>query len=142
MTESEARFEDIARKLATLEAELERSMDRCTTGGIKETGQMIIVIITYTLNFLIRSIFFLFMKSSSYSQSVHGIKILILQEKRRYLSLKKNWNLLAKICSNWKSVKRKLFKERKNTKSKLKILWNHWKELLIGMNLPQWIFRD
>ena len=32
MTESEARFEDIARKLATLEAELERSMDRCTTG--------------------------------------------------------------------------------------------------------------
>ena len=46
MTESEARFEDIARKLATLEAELERSMDRCTTGGIKETGQMIIVIIT------------------------------------------------------------------------------------------------
>ena len=51
MTESEARFEDIARKLATLEAELERSMDRCTTGGIKETGQMIIVIITYTLFF-------------------------------------------------------------------------------------------
>jgi len=35
MTESEARFEDIARKLATLEAELERSMDRCTTGEKK-----------------------------------------------------------------------------------------------------------
>ena len=34
MTESEARFEDIARKLATLEAELERSLDRCTTGNI------------------------------------------------------------------------------------------------------------
>ena len=34
MTESEARFEDIARKLATLEAELERSLDRCTTGKI------------------------------------------------------------------------------------------------------------
>jgi len=35
MTESEARFEDIARKLATLEAELERSLDRCTTGEKK-----------------------------------------------------------------------------------------------------------
>ena len=46
MTESEARFEDIARKLATLEAELERSMDRCTTGLIKETRRMIIIIIT------------------------------------------------------------------------------------------------
>ena len=32
MTESEARFEDIARKLATLEAESERSMERCTAG--------------------------------------------------------------------------------------------------------------
>ena len=48
MTESEARFEDIARKLATLEAELERSMDRCTTGGEKETPQMIVIIITST----------------------------------------------------------------------------------------------
>ena len=36
MTESEARFEDIARKLATLEAELERSLDRCTTGKIRQ----------------------------------------------------------------------------------------------------------
>ena len=50
MTESEARFEDIARKLATLEAELERSMDRCTTGGEKETPQMIVIIITSTFN--------------------------------------------------------------------------------------------
>jgi len=35
MAESEARFEDIARKLATLEAELERSLDRCTSGEKK-----------------------------------------------------------------------------------------------------------
>jgi len=35
MTESEARFEDIARKLATLEAESERSMERCTAGEKK-----------------------------------------------------------------------------------------------------------
>ena len=41
MTESEARFEDIARKLATLEAELERSMDRCTTGKIYEIYKII-----------------------------------------------------------------------------------------------------
>ena len=32
MAESERRFEDIARKLATMEGELERSMDRCAAG--------------------------------------------------------------------------------------------------------------
>ena len=32
MAESERRFEDIARKLATMEGELERSLDRCTSG--------------------------------------------------------------------------------------------------------------
>ena len=32
MAESERRFEDIARKLATMEGELERSLDRCNSG--------------------------------------------------------------------------------------------------------------
>lgn len=32
MAESERKYEDIARKLATMEGELERSNDRCTTG--------------------------------------------------------------------------------------------------------------
>ena len=40
MAESEARFEDIARKLATLEAELERSLDRCTSGKINNKKQI------------------------------------------------------------------------------------------------------
>jgi len=35
MAESERRFEDIARKLATMEGELERSTDRCTSGEKK-----------------------------------------------------------------------------------------------------------
>ena len=35
MAESERRFEDIARKLATMEGELERSTDRCTSGEFK-----------------------------------------------------------------------------------------------------------
>ena len=35
MAESERRFEDIARKLATMEGELERSTDRCTSGKFK-----------------------------------------------------------------------------------------------------------
>jgi len=35
MAESERRFEDIARKLATMEGELERSLDRCTSGEKK-----------------------------------------------------------------------------------------------------------
>merc|ERR1719150_831163 len=35
MAESERRFEDIARKLATMEGELERSNDRCTLGEKK-----------------------------------------------------------------------------------------------------------
>lgn len=35
MNESETRFEDIARKLATLEAALERSLDRCNSGEKK-----------------------------------------------------------------------------------------------------------
>ena len=34
MAESERRFEDIARKLATMEGELERSNDRCSSGEI------------------------------------------------------------------------------------------------------------
>ena len=33
MAESERRFEDIARKLATMEGELERSTERCTSGN-------------------------------------------------------------------------------------------------------------
>merc|ERR1719273_2919030 len=35
MAESERKYEDIARKLATMEGELERSLDRCTTGEKK-----------------------------------------------------------------------------------------------------------
>merc|ERR1719510_1360909 len=35
MAESERRFEDIARKLATMEGELERSLDRCNSGEKK-----------------------------------------------------------------------------------------------------------
>ena len=35
MAESERKYEDIARKLATMEGELERSNDRCTTGEKK-----------------------------------------------------------------------------------------------------------
>merc|ERR1711944_174720 len=35
MAESERRFEDIARKLATMEGELERSTDRCNSGEKK-----------------------------------------------------------------------------------------------------------
>merc|ERR1712088_939653 len=35
MAESERRFEDVARKLATMEGELERSLDRCTSGEKK-----------------------------------------------------------------------------------------------------------
>ena len=35
MAESERRFEDIARKLATMEGELERSTDRCTSGKFR-----------------------------------------------------------------------------------------------------------
>ena len=38
MAESERRFEDIARKLATMEGELERSLDRCTSGKITTNG--------------------------------------------------------------------------------------------------------
>ena len=41
MAESERRFEDIARKLATMEGELERSLDRCNSG--KSNGICLII---------------------------------------------------------------------------------------------------
>ena len=40
MAESERKYEDIARKLATMEGELERSLDRCTTGKMAGNIEM------------------------------------------------------------------------------------------------------
>ena len=41
MAESERKYEDIARKLATMEGELERSSDRCSAGKISLNSETI-----------------------------------------------------------------------------------------------------